>query len=72
MPNKYTIHDVEKVLGRELTEGLLDIVTEDDAIDWFYKSNERFDSLSPCEYTQKYGNEKIQEAIYRLGSGEGA
>ncbi|MFH1455335.1 MAG: hypothetical protein ABIF40_00095 [archaeon] len=52
--NNYTIEDIYKVAGEDLTRKMLGLIdNEEDLISWFYSPNKFFDKKSPYDVLQE-------------------
>ena len=66
MTDKYTIDDVYKIAGKDLTD-LIIAVTDKDKVhmipSWFYQSRSALGGKSPCEICNEGHPEKLEKML---------
>ncbi len=67
---KHTIEDIEKLVGKDITNRLLGVITEGGIVNWFYRPNDEFEGKTPYELCQSGDEESLERMCYQLESGQ--
>ena len=67
---KHAIEDIKALAGEDITNRLLDIITERGIVNWFYKPNDAFKGRTPYELCQSGDAESLEHMCYQLESGQ--
>ena len=70
MSDKYTLDDVRRDAGPDLTASLLRVVRAESIPTWFYQPNDAFEGKTPQELCLAGEHEKLEAMCHRLESGE--
>ncbi|MBS3085858.1 DUF2384 domain-containing protein [Candidatus Pacearchaeota archaeon] len=70
MPKKYTIEEIEELIGGHELERLAYVINLDYIPKWFSTPNEAFDNQTPYEMCQKpEGIAKLRRMVYHIENG---
>lgn len=66
------LEDIKQVAGEDLTNKLLDLISEKALINWFYKPNSEYENKSPYDICKENGQlrEKLEDEINSLYLGQ--